>query len=73
MYPLSVFNESMDKIFKIRDILTLNVAILEQAEAKVTGHGNDALVETICETFWDHLQKYSAKNADEVSLTHLLH
>jgi hypothetical protein len=40
----------------MRERLTLNVAMLEQAEAKVTGHGNDlpfndALAETICETF----------------------
>jgi hypothetical protein len=54
----------------MREILTLIVAMLEQAEAKMTGHGNDALVETICETFWDHLRKNPAKNANEVSLTH---
>ncbi len=28
---------------------------------------------SVCETFWDHLRKKPAKNADEVSLTHLLH
>ncbi len=48
-------------------------SMLEPAESKVTGYGNDALVETICEMFWDHLQKYPAKNADEVSLTPLIH
>lgn len=57
----------------MRETLKRYVAMLEQAESKVTGYGNDALVETICETFWDHLRKYPAKNADEVSLTHLIH
>ncbi len=53
--------------------MTLNVTMLEQTEVKVTGHRNDALVETICDIFWDCLQKHQASNADEVSLTHLLH
>jgi hypothetical protein len=42
----------------MREILTLNVAMLEPAESKVTGHGNDALVETICETIYNYLNKY---------------
>ncbi len=41
----------------------LNIAMLKQAEAKVTGQGNDELFVTIIDTFWEHLQKHPATNA----------
>ena len=58
---------------EMRDSLTLNIAMLEQAEAKVTGYGNDERAVMIIDNFWDHLRNHPITTPDAVSLTQLLH
>ena len=62
-----------DQAVNMRQTLRLYIAMLEQAEAKVAGHGNAELADSIIDNFWDHLRKSKPTTADAVSLTHLLH
>ncbi len=50
IYTTNILLNHKDAV-TMREILTLNIAMLEQAKAKVIDHENDALVETMCETF----------------------
>ena len=58
---------------EMKESLTLNIAMLEQAEAKVNGSRNDEIVVAIVDNFWDYFRNNSNTSPDAVSLIALLH
>jgi hypothetical protein len=58
---------------EMKESLTLNIAMLEQAEAKVNGSRNDEIVVAIVDNFWDYFRNNSSTSPDAVSLIALQH
>ncbi len=47
------------KMLEMKESLTLNIAMLEQAKAKMNGARNDEIVVAIVDNFWDYFRNNS--------------